>query len=200
MGAADYLASLDAEVERLLAEGRTYDAVRCLDGALGVVARTPGDAIAAGTRLMRQRDMEGALRHFNGVIAEHFAHDHARYGKALALRALGRAVEAEAELRRAVELAEDRRRSLADAPDGPIYGLYMKHELLVRWAHIADLPLYHLALGDARSAERAVREAIAQAPAPLLAMLHSRLADFAAIAMDNVKVRSLRRLLGRHTR
>lgn len=197
MDSTDYLASLDAEMQSLLADGRVYDAICRLDNAMGVLPRTPGDLLAAGTALLLLRDMEGALRHFSDVVAKHFAYDHARCGRALALRGSGRAAEAESELKRAVQLAEERRRSLADAPDGPIYDLYMKHEKIIRWAHVPDVVLYRLALGDAAEAERIVREALPRAAAPILTLLQSRLGDYCAIAPDNARARSLLALLAK---
>jgi hypothetical protein len=58
-----------------------------------------------------------------------------------------------------------------------------------------DLPLYHLALGNAQQAEQMVRDALSQAPVALLQLAARELEDFTLLFPDDAQARALLTLL-----
>jgi hypothetical protein len=61
-----------------------------------------------------------------------------------------------------------------------------------------DLPLYHLALGNAQQAEQMVRDALSQAPIALLPLAARGLEDLAGLFPDDAQAQALLALLRDH--
>jgi len=191
------VARQETRIQSLFDQGQVAEAIWELDQVAGILRKPPRLA-TAGAELLRTGDLQEAVFYFTRFLSTNEGSDWSLYGRGLAHRLLGEEDQAQADLAQAVAVAETYQRPCRFDVDGPVARMYERYRQEFTWAHKIDLPLYHLALGNAQQAERMVRDALAQAPVALLQWAARGLEDFVALFPDNAQARGLQGLLQAH--
>ena len=194
---SDRIVRQATQIQSLFERGRGEEAIGALLVEIGPVYGVPRHAprvLTFGTRLLRAGDPQKALSYFNNVLSPNDRADWGLYGRALAHWLLGQDAQAEADLTQAIAIAEERQKWRRGGPYGHAR-LYRVFSQVIVWSHIADLPLYHLALGNGPQAEQMVRDALSHAPFPLFHVATQRLKDFVLLFPDDAQAQSLLALL-----
>ena len=194
---SDRIVRQATQVQSLFEQGRGEEAIGVLLAEIGPVYGIPRHAprvVTFGTRLLKAGDPQKALSYFNNVLSPNDRCDWGLYGRALAYRLLGQDAQAEADLAQAIAIAEDRQQWRRGGPYGgaTLYRIFSRE---IVWSHIADLPLYYLALGNGPQAEQMVRDALSQAPIALLPLAARGLEDLAGLFPDDAQAQALLALL-----
>jgi tetratricopeptide (TPR) repeat protein len=191
------VARQQARIQSLFDQGQVEEAIWELDQVIGIL-RKPPHLATAGAELLRTGDLQEAVSYFTRFLSANDSSDWSLYGRGLAHRLLGDEAQAQADLAQAVAVAETHQQARRFDFDGPVARMYARYRQDITWAHRIDLPLYHLALGNAQQAEQMVRDALSQAPVALLPLAARGLEDLAGLFPDDAQARALRVLLQGH--